>query len=66
MAVRQGGEGCAGPDWARSGERAGGVKKKKKETGWAEREGERERIFHFPKRFKHFQFKFKLKDLNLS
>ena len=26
-----------------------GVKKKKKEMGWAEREGERERIFHFPK-----------------
>jgi len=55
------------------GERAGGkeflgrgVKEKKKKMGWAEREGERERIFHFPKRFKHFQFKFKLKDLNLS
>ena len=33
--------------------------------GWAEREGEREMILHFPKRFKHFQIKFKLKDLNL-
>ena len=33
LAVRQGGEGDAGPDWARSGERAGGVKKKRER--WA-------------------------------
>jgi hypothetical protein len=34
--------------------------------GWAEREREREMIFQYPKLFKLFQFKFKLKDLNLS
>ena len=45
--MRQGGEGDAGPDWARSGARAGGVKKKKKEMGWAEREIEEERFSIF-------------------
>ena len=62
-----------------TGERAGVEKKwaagkvfgprderEKEKMGWAEREGEREMILHFPKRFKHFQIKFKLKDLNLS
>ena len=53
--------------WAGGKEVAGlRGKKKKAEMGWAERVGEREKIFHFPKRFKHFQFKFRLKDLNLK
>ena len=40
--------------------------REKEKMGWAEREGEREMIFHFPKRFKHFQFKFKHNDSNLN
>ena len=61
----------AGLGWKKGSGPAGkkllgcGVKKKKAEMGWAERVGEREKTFHFPKRFKHFQIKFKLKDLNL-
>ena len=53
--------------WAETKKETGrGNEKKKGRMGWAERvRGEKEKIFHFPKRFKHFQFKFKLKDLNL-
>ena len=72
LAARQGGGKGVGPETGRKRRSACGkkllgcgVKKKKAEMGWAERVGEREKIFHFPKRFKHFQFNFKLKDLNL-
>ena len=65
------GEGALGRNGPGAGKRAGEEfsgprrEKKKGRMGWAERVGEREKTFHFPKRFKHFQIKFKLKDLNL-
>ena len=63
--------------WAEGkGKRAGGGgfwptgnKKRERESdglGWKGSRG-KEKVFHFQKKgFKHFQFKFKLKDLNLS
>ena len=70
LAVRQRGEGAMGRIGPGGGERSGGDEflgrgvKEKKRVGpvWAESEGEREKPFHFLKRFKLFYFKFKHKD----
>ena len=46
---------------------AGNEKEKGRELGWAGKGlGEREEFSIFRKRFKHFQFRFKLKDSNLN
>ena len=55
------GTGWRGVFWAAERE-----KKKKGRMGWAEREGEKKRPFHFSEMLQLFQIKFKLKDLNLS
>ena len=66
---RAGGEERRGAGWAETKEN--GPRKRRKEekekVGRAERgEGEKEEFSNFRKGFKHFQFKFKLKDSNLD